>query len=146
MRALAAIAILAVGAGAAPARADGGYADRVIEVDATTDAILVVGLVSDQDWMLVAGVVAYGLGGPLVHGAHDHWGRAGVSLATRVVTPVVGAVIGTAGCRDDRPMGCIGAAAVGAGIGALIAQAVDATAIVPGDDPTPVMLTVGGRF
>jgi hypothetical protein len=70
-----------------------------------------VGLVTGAS--ILAG--GYGLGGPLVHAAHGHWGKAAGSLGTRIGAPLVFALLGRAttptdcqqgscGVRTDRPM------------------------------------------
>lgn len=130
------------------ARADGGYAERMIAIDATADTLLVAGLVSDHEWVIYAGLASYALGGPLLHAAHDEWPRAGISLGTRLGLPLATGALGDAICVDDTGLlRCVGSAAIGAAIGMLAAQIIDPAVIVEGEAATaPAMLTVGGRF
>lgn len=149
MRALACVVVAAVlGGRASAARADGGYAERMIAIDATADTLIVVGLVGDHDWPIYAGLASYALGGPSLHAAHGEWPRAGISLGVRVGLPLATGAIGNAICVDDTGLlRCIGSAAIGTAVGMLAAQIIDPALIVDGDAAaTPAMLTFGGRF
>ncbi len=129
------------------ARADGGYAERMIAIDATADTLIVVGMVGKQDWPIYAGLASYALGGPLLHAAHDEWPRAGVSLGVRLGLPLATGALGDAICLDDRGIRCLGSAAIGAALGMLAAQVIDPAVIVEGEAAaTPAMLTIGGTF
>jgi hypothetical protein len=53
------------------------------------------------------------LGGPIVHAAHGHWGKAGISFALRVGLPILGAAAAfaaTDGSCSNADGGCGGAA------------------------------------
>lgn len=77
-----------------------------------------------------AGLAGYALGGPIIHAAHGRWGVTFASLAMRVLTPPLGAIIGagldTKSCNNGDficiPTGLV----VGLFIGAGVAIAVDA--------------------
>ncbi len=142
------VVVAALAARPTAAQADGGYAERMIAIDATADTLIAVGMVGDQDWVVYAGLAGYALGGPLLHATHDEWPRAGVSLGTRLGLPLATGAIGDAICVDDTGfLRCIGSAAIGAAIGMLAAQIIDPAVIVDGDAAAaPAMLTVGGRF
>lgn len=85
-----------------------------------------------------SGVVGYAVGGPLVHAAHGHPGRASGSLLMRLGSPVLGALTGavvasvaSSGCHGelcDLTYGLYGAA-VGAAGGAAAAVVVDSVAL-----------------
>lgn len=143
-----AVVVAALVARPAAARADGGYAERMIAIDATADTLIAVGLVGDRDWVIYAGLAGYALGGPALHAAHGEWPRAGVSLGTRLGLPLATGAIGDAICVDDTGLlRCVGSAAIGAAIGMLAAQIIDPAVIVEGEAATaPTMLTVGGTF
>ncbi len=49
-------------------------------------------------------LAGYALGAPVIHGANGNLGRAGLSLALRVVLPVVGAGIGAAAANCSEPL------------------------------------------
>lgn len=149
MRTLGCVVVLAaLAARPTAARADGGYAERMIAIDATADTLIVVGMVGDHEWPIYAGLASYALGGPILHAAHDEWPRAGVSLGVRVGLPLATGAIGDAICVDDTGfLRCIGSAAIGAAIGMLAAQIIDPAVIVEGEaGPTPAMLSIGGSF
>jgi len=113
----------------------------------------------------LTGAVVYVAGGPTVHLAHGHPGRAAISVALRVGTPLVfglaGMGIGAAlyhgpapcnggdmpyqGCYDDSGWGSFVAAifgmGVGAGVGALTASTIDIAVLArepaPGEPAKP---------
>jgi hypothetical protein len=64
----------------------------------------------------------YVFGGPILHAAHENWGRALGSLGLRLGAPIVGAILG-AGLEDCSGGDSCSGAAVGfvAGLGAAIA-------------------------
>jgi hypothetical protein len=141
------VAVAALAARPTAARADGGYAARMIAIDATADTLIVAGMVSEHDWPIYAGLASYAVGGPILHAAHGEWPRAGVSLGVRVGLPLATGALGDAICIDDDGIRCIGSAAVGAALGMLAAQIIDPAVIVEdAADPTPAMLTIGGTF
>ena len=90
------VAVAALAARPTAARADGGYAERMIAIDATADTLIVAGLVSEHDWAIYAGLASYALGGPILHAAHDEWPRAGVSLGVRLGLPLATGALGDA--------------------------------------------------
>ncbi len=142
-----AVAVAALATRSPAAHADGGYAERMIAIDATADTLIVAGLVSEHDWAIYAGLASYALGGPILHAAHDEWPRAGVSLGVRVGLPLATGALGDAICVDDTGIRCIGSAAIGAALGMLAAQIIDPAVIVEdAAAPTPAMLTIGGSF
>lgn len=144
MRCAAFILGLALVAITAPsARADeGGYGERIVAIDATSDALILVGLFAENEWPAWAGLAGHVVGGPIVHLTHDNAGRAALSLGTRVGLPALGGLVGYAACFDDTGfLRCIGSAGVGLVLGVLAAQIIDPTVIVPEEEPTPSMLT-----
>lgn len=142
------VAVAALAARPTAARADGGYGERMIAIDATADVLIVGGLVGDQDWVIYAGLASYAVGGPILHAAHDEWPRAGISLGMRLGLPLATGAIGDAICIDDTGLlRCIDSAAVGAAIGLFAAQLIDSAVIVDGEAAAaPAMLTLGGSF
>lgn len=92
----------------------------------------------------VIGASAFALGGPIVHGAHGHWGKAGVSLALRVGLSLIGGAIGAAIGADSCSQyvydheGCaIGYGAVGLIAGGTAAVIVDAAVLARELVPAP---------
>jgi len=116
----------------------------------------------------VIGASVFALGSPIVHGAHDHWGKAGVSLALRLGLSLIGAAIGAGIGADSCSQyvydheGCaIGYGALGLIAGATTAVIVDAAVLARELVPAPARdhamflftpmrsgggLTVVGRF
>lgn len=74
---------------------------------------------------------AYFLGGPIVHAAHDNWGKAAGSLGLRVGAPFAGALLGlvlaSAGDGGNDMAGAM--SAVGAMLGIATAVTVDAAVL-----------------
>jgi hypothetical protein len=88
--------------------------------------------------LAVAGFTGFVLGGPIVHAAHGHWGKAGASIAFRAGTVLI-AGVGAVGCISDSvssESGCRGGYAallVVGSLGVLAAVAVDAAFIARED-------------
>jgi hypothetical protein len=80
------------------------YGLPILINDAAAYGLLVTAfeLKSSYGYALVPSLTAYTLGGPIVHGVRGHWGHAGLSLLTRAVLPVGGALVGGA-CSPDNP-------------------------------------------
>jgi hypothetical protein len=111
-------------------------------------------------------LLAYPLGGPIVHAIHGNWGRAAGSLALRIGLPILGGGIANGiMCEsrnssrssrtddyyyDDSSSYCaLGAALVGGSLGILAAMAVDSAAIaweVPGSDTEVAALRLTPTF
>jgi hypothetical protein len=133
-----------------------GWQILVIDVaDAAVFAATAAVTLGNSQWMGqdlgaplgVTGAVFYVAGGPTVHLAHGHVGRAAISVALRVGTPLVFGLIGAAigavlyqpsrcpppspgcYCDDSEDPGSLGEAfagmIVGAGVGVLTASAID---------------------
>ena len=78
----------------------------------------------------------FALGGPIVHLAHRHYGRAGISLGLRLALPAIGAAVGVdlAGHQCDANPDCwgfevISGGAVGGLIGMVAASILDMAAL-----------------
>ena len=93
-----------------------------------------------------SGVAVYALGGPAVHLAHEHLGKAAGSLGLRVGLPVAGGLaLGLAlhkdctgsssegECGIDETLGAL----AGAALGAIAAAVIDSAAIAREDAPKP---------
>jgi hypothetical protein len=92
----------------------------------------------------VIGASAFALGGPIVHAAHGHWGKAGISLASRLGLSFIGAAIGAGIGADSCSQyvydhdGCaIEDGALGLIAGAAIAVIVDAAVLAREPVPAP---------
>jgi hypothetical protein len=86
--------------------------------------------------LAVGGLVAYIIGGPIVHAHHGHGGKTVGSLAFRLGLPLGGALLGAAigqPCRGE--LGCVGQGALGAAIGIAGAVAIDAALLANEDRP-----------
>jgi hypothetical protein len=55
---------------------------------------------STSEMLAVGSFVAYGFGAPVVHGAHGHWGKAGISLGMRAAS--IGLTAGLASQRANE--------------------------------------------
>lgn len=157
-----ALAVAAVAASAAPARADDvrSYRLQLATLDVTSDVILFGGLASENDLAIYAGATTYLLGGPILHATHDRWGRAGISLGLRVLAPVGFAYAGCALVGSDASddgdratdLGCLLGGGIGLAGGFLLAQLVDIAFLAgPSSDPSDPapparMFTLGGSF
>ncbi|MBK9036838.1 MAG: hypothetical protein IPL61_37245 [Myxococcales bacterium] len=150
MRTLAAVAALfMLTASVDEARADAArwYGWQIIPADAAADAAIVAG--RNHGGAVLAGVIVYIAGGPIVHMAHDEWNRAGLSLGARLLGPGLGALAGSATCTDGKGRGgCLYPTVVGLAIGALVAQIVD-PAVLAYDDAGAAavpLVRFGGSF
>ena len=72
---------------------------------------------------------AYALGGPVVHIAHENYGRAAGSFGLRVGGPIVGGALGCAADGSSSGYGCLGGLALGMFLGTLTAVVVDSAAL-----------------
>jgi hypothetical protein len=93
----------------------------------------------------VIGASAFALGAPIVHGAHGHWGKAGISLALRLGLSLIGGAIGAGVGADSCSQyvydheGCaIEYGLLGLIAGATTALIVDATVLAREPVPAPV--------
>lgn len=115
------------------------YGLQTLTVDALSIGVLAVG---DSKAGTYIGLGGYFLGGPLVHAAHGHVGKACGSLGLRAGAPIVGAIVGYAAERcgdqsEDEDYVCgTNGAAVGVLIGAAAAIVVDA-AVLAHEDVEP---------
>lgn len=137
-----------------PARAEEKwYGYQVGAPDVVGWGLVLAGAQSEAWGAAALGVAGILLGGPIVHAAHDHWGRAGTSLGLRVGAPLVGLSLGL-GLGTANSGGGKGAldalvyAAIGAGLGYIAAAAVDIVYLAREDVPAaaPRMFSIGGRF
>lgn len=114
-----------------------GYGRHTLTVDGVAVGFALAGLAANgvrantlAAAFAVAGVLTYGLGGPIVHVAHDRVGAGGASLALRVGLPLtlgyVGYHLGRAGGCDREDSTCgLGGALLGGLLGAVGAAALD---------------------
>jgi hypothetical protein len=95
----------------------------------------------------VIGASAFALGAPIVHVAHGHWGKAGISLALRLGLSLIGGAIGAGVGADSCSQyvydheGCaVGYGVLGLIAGATTALIVDAAGLArePAPAPAPV--------
>jgi hypothetical protein len=137
-----------------PARAEEKwYGLQVAAPDVVGWVLVVVGAQSDNMGAVALGVGGIVLGGPIVHTAHDNWGRAAASFGLRVGAPIVGASLGAAvgaasGGGGKGALDAIAFAIVGAGVGYVAAAAFDIAYLAREDVPesAPRMFSIGGRF
>lgn len=149
--ALGAIAIGFTVMGSGEARADWDGAP-MIATDAGGWALVIGGAVAESRPVIVSGIALAFAGGPVVHAAHDNYGRMGISAGLRLGGALLGWVAGGGASVSSRrgPGDFSGIGAVGgAMIGVLIAQIID-NAVVAHEDADPGaqtrMLSIGGRF
>jgi hypothetical protein len=76
-----------------------------------------------------ASLATYALGGPVVHIAHENYGRAAGSLGLRVGGPILGGALGCAADDSSGMFGCLGGLALGVFLGTLTAVVVDSAAL-----------------
>lgn len=117
------------------------YGWQVLIADVATVGLTVTAANTDaSDVLIPAAFGNYLLAAPVIHAAHGNWGRAGLSLGVRTVIPVATGGIFYAASRCDPPSTsnpdadpgwCFDgvAAAFGAVLGAVVASAVDSSAI-----------------
>ena len=94
-------------------------------------ALIAGGIAGNSGPVVDVGLLAYALGGPLVHGIHGEGGRAAASLAIRVTLPVLNALFFAALAQqsssdDDEGVGLVVGGFLLGGIAAMI---IDDTAI-----------------
>src|SRR5262245_38497416 len=142
-----AIAItVAIAAAPSPAYAETRwYGEQVLGTDALSWALLGAALKAEEAGPAIAGVATYVVGGPIVHLAHENFGRAGISLSMRTAAPILGAAIGSVIDRNPEhdPSGLV----VGLLIGWVGAQIVD-IAVIASDEvrapaTAPHMISIG---
>ena len=122
-----------------------GWQTLVTDAGAVTLTIALTANADEHDdaaviGALVIGASAFALGGPLVHGAHGRWGKAGVSLALRLGLSLIGGAIGADSCSQyvyDHEGCAIGYGAVGLIAGATTAVIVDAAVLARAPVPAP---------
>lgn len=136
-----------------PARAEEEwYGYQVAAPDIVGSLLVVAGVQSETGPAIALGAGGMLLGGPIVHAAHGHWGRAGASLGLRVGGPFLGAILGGAlGAGGKSGKGALDGivyAIVGAGLGYVAAAAFDIAYLAYEDVPeaAPRMFSFGGRF
>ena len=91
--------------------------------------------------LLTTAIGAYLLGGPIVHAAHDHWGRAFGSLGLRLAMPLLTGVIAYAFIAPTNHDSGLSDASKAIFVGAILAGYAGAVAIDAGflsyDNPAP---------
>jgi hypothetical protein len=154
LRCALATAAVVVALSSSPARAEEKrYGYQVAAPDAVGWVLVLVGSQSENWGAAALGVGGILLGGPIVHAAHGHWGRAGASLGLRVGAPLAGVSLGAglgvaSGGGGKGALDGIVYAIVGAGLGYVAAAAVDIVYLAREDVPeaAPRMFSIGGRF
>lgn len=153
--ATAAIAVASVLGGAGRAHAEEGYGIVTAAVDSVPLALTITSMTANDERILLPAIATYLVGGPVVHLAHGHPGRAGLSLVLRAGAPVA---LGLLGAASERHTGRPGLSELGAGVlgalaGALGAMVVDWLVLSAGTDDAPaaagtrpVMFAVGGSL
>lgn len=159
MTAAARLGVAAVLAAVVPARAhaeDGdGYRTPIIITDVASDVAFGLGLGLKSKDLVLLGTAGYLIGGPIIHVLKDNLGRGAASFGIRAASA---GLFGLVGCAAGRPSygvggdppiagtgtdGCL----VGAALGFIVAQAIDAVLLAGGDDSDPpAMLRFGGSF
>jgi hypothetical protein len=84
---------------------------------------------STGEGLAYASLATYALGGPVVHIAHENYGRAAGSLGLRVGGPILGGALGCAADDSTGMFGCLGGLALGVFLGTLTAVVVDSAAL-----------------
>jgi len=109
---------------AAPSAAPVGrwYGWQILLCDVAAEGFGVAALASHSVALLVPSGAIHVLGGPIVHWAHGNVGRGFASLGLRLVLPTAGALIGVAAKSGS-------AAAIGGGIGGLLAIVLDVSVL-----------------
>ena len=126
-----------------PAPAADNYAWQVAATDATLMSAAFAGFSLEgkdgslnyipSNTMMAVGGIGYFLGGPIVHIAHKHYGRAGVSLAIRTGLPMAFGVVAAQfkSCSPNEILCGLDEFATGFAVGAVTAAVVDSTLIAP---------------
>lgn len=119
------------------------YGWQNLLVDAGSIVVFAVGADADSGSLMALGVGGYFAGGPIVHAAHGHGGKAWGSFGLRAGMPLGGALIG-AGIGAAAEGDCDGdfcglGAAIFAGVGLVLGMAgaitIDAAAVAREDAP-----------
>jgi hypothetical protein len=147
--AIAAAAAVALALSPSPARAEEEwYGGEVLAADAIGWALIIGGATADAWPVSALGVGGVLLGGPIIHAAHDNYGRAGISLGLRIGGPLLGLGLGAAIDKNSHsfiPAGPI----IGAFLG-YVAGAIADIALVAYEDDSPAaaprLISIGGRF
>lgn len=144
------ILCVALGVAAPASHADDRtwYGWQTLGIDVAADITIVSGRHSTPALALAWG--AFALGPPLVHGAHDDWGRAGLSAGMRVGGSLLGGAAGLVGCDAPlrRTTACVASVATGVVIAMLAAQVIDGAVLAFEDAPTASvqLMSFGGSF
>jgi hypothetical protein len=104
-------------------------ASVVLLVGAVSVSTSSQGSSSAGGWLGYASLATYVFGGPVVHIAHENYGRAAGSFGLRVGGPIVGGVLGCAADDSSGDFGCLGGLALGLLLGTLTAVVVDSAAL-----------------
>jgi hypothetical protein len=137
--------------GARPAAADQQwYGYQTLIGDALSDGLIATGAWGPRGVPRL-GLASYVVLAPAIHIVHGEPKRAAASLGMRVGLAGLGAIMGSSVCgnhsakNDDED--CLAEIFVGAIVGAVAAQAIDAAFLAYADKKTtPVMLSLGGSF
>jgi hypothetical protein len=137
---------------ARPAAAERRYNWEIAVADGAAFAALAGGSAMDNDpgaALVVLGGLSYLVGAPILHASHDNTGRAGTSLAVRVLAPLAGGAIGFAiGDDDGEELYRVSGAVTGFAIGMVAASLLDISSPAydtrDDDDATAVILPVRG--
>jgi hypothetical protein len=105
------------------------YGWQTLAADGTSLLVLPIAAgVSQSPALGVVAVAGYFLAPPFIHGAHGRWSMFAASLGLRVLTPVLGGLLGSALDHDCRGDLCIPVGAgIGVAVGVLGAVALDAS-------------------
>lgn len=138
------------------------YGWQTLLSDGGAFALMLAGTkTSSMEGLTIAGGLVYALGGPAIHDAHGHTGKALGSLGLRILLPVIGGVAGDGIAAHDCAPGTwlCGLNGVGPGMlaGAGIAALIDATVLANEDVPdepsfdasfsvTPVLSAGSGNY
>lgn len=103
------------------------YGLSTLAVDGVALTTLVVGAEIDSSVLAGVGLIALGVGAPMVHASHGRNGAALGSMALRVGLTFGGAALGasSASCSDEEDFCGLGGAAVGGLTGFAVAVAID---------------------
>jgi len=112
------------------------YGWQTLLVDALSVSAVVIGAENDNSKLAVAGVFGYVFGGAVVHGAHEHTGRALTSFGLRLGAPIVGGIVGSrvGHCASDDLECQVSGSATGVLIGAGAAVLIDAFVLANEDE------------
>jgi len=132
-----------------PARAEREwYGGEVLAADTIGWALIIGGATADA-WPIAAlGVGGIVLGGPVIHAAHDNYGRAAVSVGLRIGGPLLGLGLGAALDKDSHSFIPVGPV-IGAFLGYVAGAIADIAFVAYEDDSpeaVPRLLSIGGRF